>query len=193
VAVVVDLVAVVQEVLSKEITFLSHQHLLTRLSLALEELLDKVETEATALQTPQMVVHHHFQQLTCSVVEVAVKEIKLQLMAQAVVERDLTAHLFRQLVVELEQLAKEITERQVQSLVMVVAVVVAAQEAPAEIPFSLTSVVMAAMVLLALSPEVMSTTAAAAAEVLTQTTISTAVCAWPAILITVTEPIQTLK
>jgi hypothetical protein len=193
VVVVVDLAAAVQEVLSKEITLLSHQHLLTRLSLALEELLDKVETEATALQTPQMVVHHHFQQLACSVVDVAAKEIKLQLMAQAVVERDLTAHLFHQLVVELEQLAKEITERQVQSLVMVAVVVAAAQEAPAEIPFSLTSVVMAAMVSLALSPEVMSTTAAAAAEVLTQTIISTAVFAWAPILFTVTEPTRTLK
>ena len=68
-----------------------------------------------------------------------------------------------------------------------------AQEAPAEIPFSLTSVVMAAMVSLALLPEVMSTTVAAAAEVLTQTIISTAVFAWAPILITVTEPIRTLK
>jgi alpha-mannosidase len=99
--VVVDLAAAAQEVLSKEITLLSHQHLLTRLSLALEELVGKVET--TAQQMPQMVARHHFQQLACSAVEVAAKEIKMQPMVQAVVERDMTAHLFHQLVVELEQ------------------------------------------------------------------------------------------
>jgi 4-hydroxy-3-methylbut-2-en-1-yl diphosphate synthase IspG/GcpE len=173
--VVVDLAAAAQEVLSKEITLLSHQHLLTRLSLALEELVGKVET--TALQTPRMVDHHHFQQLACSAVEVAAKEIKLQPMVQAVVERDMTAQMFHQLVVELEQSAKELTERQVQSLVMAVVPVVAEQEAPAEIPFSSTSVEMAAMVSLALSPGAMSTTAVAAVEVLTQTMGSTAVCA----------------
>jgi hypothetical protein len=99
---VVDLAAAVEVALSKEITLPSHQHLLIRLSLALEELADKVDTKATALQTPQMVVHHHFQQLACSAVEEAGKKIKLQPMAQAVVELDLTAHGLHQTVVELE-------------------------------------------------------------------------------------------
>jgi hypothetical protein len=97
----VDLAAAVQVALSKEITLLSHQPPLTRLSLVPEELVGKVET--TALQTPRTVDHHHFQQLVCSAVEVAAKEIKMQPMVQAVVEHDMTAHLFHQLVVELEQ------------------------------------------------------------------------------------------
>jgi hypothetical protein len=70
---------------------------------------------------------------------------------------------------------------------------VAAQEVPAETPFSSTSVVMAVMVSLALSLEAMSTMAVAAAEVLTQTMGSTVACAWPTIIITATEPIRTLK
>jgi hypothetical protein len=76
---------------------------------------------------------------------------------------------------------------------MAAVVVAAAQEVPAEIPCFSTSVVMVVMVSLALSLEAMSTMAAVAAEVLTQTMGSTVVCAWPTIVITVTEPIRTLK
>jgi hypothetical protein len=114
-------------------------------------------------------------------------------MAQAVVVRDMTVHLSHQHVVELEQSAKEITELQVQNLDMAAVVVAAAQEAPAEIRFSQTSVVTAEAVSLVLLPEAMSITAAVAAEVLTQTMVSTAVYAPAPLLITVIAPIQTLK
>jgi hypothetical protein len=159
--------------------------------LVLEEMLVKVETMAEPTQ--QMVVNHLSQQLACSAAAEVAKEIKLQQMAQAVAERDMTAHLSHQIAVEQEQSAKEITELQVHGPGMAAAVVAAAQEAPAEIRFSNTSVVTAVTVSLALSPEAMSTTAVAAAEVLTQTMVSTAVCVWQTIVTTVIAPIQTLK
>jgi hypothetical protein len=159
--------------------------------LALEEMLVKVETMAEPTQ--QMVVNHLSQQLACSVAVPVVREIKLQQMAQAVVVRDMTVHLSHQHVVELEQSAKEITELLVQSLDMAAAAEAAVQEAPAETQFFLTSAVTVVTVSSARSPEAMSTTAVAVAEVLTQTMGSTADYAPAPIIITVTAPIQTLR